>query len=111
MRLKASICVVLCMLFVVCSPAQVATGEIRGIGRDSSGAVVPGATVTVMNTDQGTTARSLKTGPDGSYIAALLPIGHYQVVVDVPGFQKYTANLVLNVNDRRVVDVDMKVAR
>jgi hypothetical protein len=109
MRLKVFVCVVFSLLFAFCSAAQVTTGDIRGIVRDPSGAVLTGATVMVINTDQGTTVRNLKSGPDGSYVAALLPIGHYQVVVDAPGFRKYTATLVLNVNDRRVVDVEMKV--
>lgn len=89
--------------------SQVTTGDIRGIVKDPSGAVVSGATVQVINTDQNATLRTLKTGADGSYVAAILPVGRYQLVVEAPGFQKFTANLMLDVNDRRVVDVNLKV--
>ncbi len=109
MRVNAFICVALCVLFAICSAAQVTSGDIRGIVRDPSGAVITGATVQIVNTDQGTTVRTVKTGADGSYVAAILPVGHYQVVVEAPGFQKFIGNLVLNVNDRRVVDVSLKL--
>jgi len=41
---------------------------------------------------------------DGAYVAPLLPVGHYKLVVISPGFQQYNAtNIVLNVSDRRVI--------
>jgi len=90
--------------------AQEITGDIRGIVKDPSGAVVSGATVQIINTDRGRTERTITTGPDGSYVASTLPIGHYQVAVSAAGFQKYIANdIVLNVNDRRTVDVKLQV--
>jgi hypothetical protein len=90
--------------------AQEITGDIRGIVKDPSGAVVSGATVNVNNTDRNTTIRSMKTGSDGTYVAPFLPVGHYEVVVDAPGFSTFTAkDIVLNVNDHRVVDVRLQI--
>src|SRR5207237_7874518 len=90
--------------------AQEITGDIRGLVRDPSGAVVSGATVQIINTERGRTERTITTGPDGSYVASPLPVGRYQVVVTTPGFQKHVANnIVLNINDRRVVDAKLQV--
>jgi hypothetical protein len=90
--------------------AQEVTGDIRGIVRDPSSAVVPNAKVNIVNTERGSTLRTITTGQDGSYVASTLPVGRYQVVVEAPGFQKYVANnIVVNVNDRRVVDVKLQV--
>lgn len=96
--------------FSCLSIAQNITGDIRGIVQDPSGAVVTNAEVQVRNTDQNVLVRTVKTGSDGSYVASLLPVGHYQITVTAPGFRSYTANnIVLNVNDRRVVDVTLPV--
>lgn len=90
--------------------AQEITGDIRGIVRDPSGAVVTGAKVTVTNIDRNTTLRTLTTGSDGSYVATALPVGRYKVVIDAQGFHTFTAeNIILNINDRRVVDIALKI--
>lgn len=104
----------LTVLFVVClatvTSAQEITGDIRGIVRDSSGAVVSGARVDVVNTDRNAVIRSLTTDASGAYVAPLLPPGHYKVTVTAAGFQQYNAtDIVLNVNDRRVIDVTLAV--
>src|SRR5438270_2111605 len=100
----------LVLIFTGILMAQEVTGDIRGIVRDPSGAVVPNAKVNIVNTERGSTLRSMTTGQDGSYVGSTLPVGRYQVVVDAPGFQKYVANnVVLNVNDRRVVDIKLQV--
>jgi len=90
--------------------AQEITGDIRGIVRDPSGAVVHGADVEVINTDRNSVIRTLKTGADGAYVAPLLPVGHYKITVAAPGFKQYNAtDVVLNVSDRRVVDISLTV--
>ena len=58
--------------------AQDATGEIAGNITDSSGAVVPGATVIVTNLDT-KTAKQAATNSQGFYQVLQLPIGHYEV--------------------------------
>ncbi len=57
-----------------------ALGSIAGVIRDSSGSVIPGATITIKN--QGTGAeRTLSADSEGHYDAALLQPGTYEVVV------------------------------
>jgi hypothetical protein len=101
-------------LFVVClatfSFAQEISGDIRGIVRDPSGAVVSGAKVDVVNTDRNAVIRSLTTDANGAYVAPLLPLGHYKLAVAASGFKQYNAtDIVLNVNDRRVIDITLVV--
>ena len=69
---------------------QVLTGEIDGTVRDSSGAVVPSATVTVTNTDQNLVERTVTTDGQGQFTAPLLTIGTYSVAVSAPGFKGST---------------------
>jgi len=93
-----------------CVAAQEITGDIRGVVKDPSGALVSGATVKVNNTDRGETIRTLTTGADGSYVAPYLPVGRYQVQVEAPGFKTFVGtDIVLNVNDHRIVDVALQV--
>ena len=66
--------------------AQNPTATISGVVKDSTGAVVPGASLTVTNTDTGLT-RSGPSGPDGSYKFPALPVGHYEVRAEHAGFQ------------------------
>jgi hypothetical protein len=99
----------LCLLGSVAT-AQEITGDIRGIVKDPTGAVITGATVQVINTDRNETIRTVKTDSNGSYIAPYLPVGHYKIVVKAQGFRDYEAtNVAINVNDRRVIDVELQV--
>jgi hypothetical protein len=101
---------VLILGFCGATAAQEITGDIRGIVHDPSGSVVVGATVQIINTDRNEAIRTLETGPDGSYIAPYLPVGHYEVVVEASGFSKFVgAGITLNVNDHRIVDVTLRV--
>ena len=62
-----------------------ASGAIAGAITDSSGAAIVGAVVTATNT--GTNAqRTARSGPAGEYRFDLLPVGHYSVHVEAPGF-------------------------
>jgi outer membrane receptor protein involved in Fe transport len=90
--------------------AQEVTGTILGTVTDHSGAVVPGAKVTITNTDRNAVVRTTKTSKEGEYSAPLLPIGHYSVTVETPGFKKATqADIILNVNDKRSVNAVLEV--
>ncbi|HKT69770.1 MAG TPA: TonB-dependent receptor, partial [Terriglobales bacterium] len=69
--------------------AQVAsTGGVLGTVTDPSGAVVPGATVTLTNIDTGITS-SATTNETGNYTFPLVPVGRYDLAVEKPGFKKF----------------------
>jgi len=63
------------------------TATITGEVTDASGAVIPGAKVTVSNPDKGYT-RELVANSAGQYTAAKIPIGDYVITAEAPGFQK-----------------------
>ncbi len=89
--------------------AQTTTGQITGTVEDTSGAVVPGATVQAVNT--GTQAsRTVQTGPSGAYILPLLPPGNYQVLITKPGFQSLTEKAIkLDVNQSLSINPKLAV--
>src|ERR1022692_2801322 len=62
------------------------TGALRGTVTDSTGAVVPSATVTVTSIDNGQ-VRTATTGADGVCTITLLPPGNYHVRFEANGFQ------------------------
>jgi hypothetical protein len=68
--------------------SQAMNGSIEGTVRDNSGAILPGVTVTVTNTDTGA-QRAVVTNEEGVYRAPLLPLGTYQVTAELQGFKKF----------------------
>jgi hypothetical protein len=77
------------ILGVATAYGQTVTGTITGEVVDPSGAVVPGATVVAHNLGTGVDT-SAATNTAGFYRIEFLPIGHYQVIITAPGFQKAT---------------------
>lgn len=99
----------LALALLVALPAlaagQATTGTVRGTVRDPQGAVVPGAAVTVRNTDTNI-ARTATTGDHGEYLVTNLPTGNYEVVAELTGFTRIVrAGITLAVNQDAVVDV------
>jgi hypothetical protein len=85
--LRVGVCLFLLLVSGAAGLAQT-TGGIRGTVKDPSGAVVPGAEVTV--TLSGTqTSRTVPAGNDGDYEIVELPVGHYSLEVSAPGFKKF----------------------
>jgi hypothetical protein len=80
------VCCVQVLFLLQCS-GQSTLGSIFGTITDSSGAVVPEASITVTNVNQGTT-RTAKTALDGTYRISQLAPGTYQVAVEHQGFAK-----------------------
>ncbi len=84
---------------------QVESGRVVGTIRDSSGAVVAGASVTVTETATNV-AHRVQTESDGAYVVTELKPGAYTVAVEREGFQKaIQAPFKLDVN--QVVRVDI----
>ncbi len=66
--------------------SQAINGTIEGVLRDSTGAALPGATVTVTHLATGA-SRVVTTDKDGAYRALLLPLGAYRVRAELAGFK------------------------
>ncbi len=90
--------------------AQQITGTISGLILDATGSGIPNAAVTVTNTDRNAVIRTATTDSSGNYVAPLLPIGHYSVMAEAPGFKKVAkASIELNVNDDLKIDLTLQV--
>src|SRR4030095_4073450 len=86
--------------------SQEITGNIVGTVKDSSGAAVKGATVTITDDDKNLVVRTITTGDEGEFSAPQLPSGNYSMTVEAPGFKKsLQTGLKVDVNQRRAVDV------
>jgi hypothetical protein len=85
------------------------TASIVGTVTDPSGGTVPSAKVSITDTDTGIVHATV-TNASGSYAAHELPIGHYSVRVESPGFKAYEQKgITLNVNDTVRADVSLQV--
>ena len=85
------------------------TASISGIVSDATGAVVPGAEVTITREETGTVT-NVSTNEVGSYTAAALEVGLYTVEVQTAGFKSFrSSGIVLNVRDRTVIDVALEL--
>ena len=62
------------------------TGQITGVVRDSSGAILPGVLVEVTSPALIEKTRSTTSGGDGRYRIASLPVGTYTVTFTLEGF-------------------------
>lgn len=102
------------MLFMAVAPSlmgQSITGDILGTARDASGAVVPGAKVTLTATDTGITAAAT-TDDQGGYLFAQLKPGRYSITVAKAGFATSTVTSIdLEIGQRPRVDFALKVGQ
>jgi len=84
-------------------------GTLAGTVTDSSGAAVPGATVTVTHSSTGFTQEA-QTGSSGEYRVPLIPMGTYAVTIERVGFRKWeTSGVVVNINTLVSVDAQLTV--
>ncbi len=84
-------------------------GDISGTVYDESGAVLPGVTVTVRETDTGF-SRVVVTSSVGQFTAVLLPVGNYTITADLQGFSPAQSAVRLAVGQSLSVKLSMKVA-
>src|SRR5437870_7056289 len=93
-----------CLVF-----AQTSTATILGVVRDTSGALVPGVSITVKHTESGLT-RSVVSTESGGYNAPLLPVGAYEITTTMPGFkQQVRSGIHLVVGQEAVVNLTLEV--
>lgn len=90
-------------LWVGCSGVVFAqsmnAGDIRGIVTDTTGAAVPGVTVSVVNKDTGV-AKELITNQDGLYDTSSIVAGSYEITFSKAGFSKLVrSNITVNVEN------------
>ena len=97
------------LLVTVAAAAQQNTGTILGLVKDSSGAVVPGASITILNEETSLT-RTVTTGENGAFRAPALPVGRYTVRAELAGFRTQSQRgLILEVAQELVVNPTLEV--
>ena len=106
-RSRTPLVLVLLALCATASAAQEFRGAVTGRVTDSSGLVVPGATVTVMNTATGVAATAT-TNEAGSFTVPYLTPGSYTVAFELTGFYKVVRSVELRVGDRLEVDATLQ---
>ena len=109
MRLRTCTVLLYALLFAWPVAAQETRGSIEGVVKDSSGAVLPGATVEAKSAAGGTLASVTDT--NGVYRFPVLDPGKYQVTVTLSGFmQTKSAPVDVLVGQVLKVDLAMNVA-
>jgi len=101
----------LTLLFAISGTAlaQEITGNLNGSVKDSTGALVKGATVVITDTDKKVVLRTLTTGDDGEWLAPNLPAGNYSLAIEATGFKKIVqGDIKLDVGQRRTVDMTLE---
>lgn len=97
------------MLLAPTSLAQSFFATLTGTVTDASGAVVPGATVTIQNAATKVT-RQIKSNSEGYFSAPNLPAGTYNVTAEASGFEKWHATgIELQGSDNKTMNIPMKV--
>src|SRR5512133_697614 len=102
--------ILLVLLLVIAVPclAQASNAQLTGRVNDSSGAIVPDATVEVSNVDTGVRWPAT-TNNDGYFTVPLLPPGNYRITIRIQGFKEAARNVRLEVNQVARVDFTLEV--
>jgi hypothetical protein len=102
----------LALLFIVLGaafPVFAQEATIVGTVTDPTGAAVPGASISITNTDTGQVLQ-LPSNNAGEYVAPSLHIGHYRLRAEAKGFKSVERkDLVLQVGDRERIDIQLEV--
>ena len=99
-----------CLLFLpgLDLRAQTDTGRVTGIVTDPSGAVVPGTTLKLINTDTGVTL-TVTAGNDGNFTFSAVPRGNYRVEASHTGFQSISQSFALQVSEVQTIAFKLPV--
>src|SRR5262245_30927108 len=107
---RLGLAIVLRIAFGTCQVfAQTATGNIVGVVKDTTGALIPGVNISVKHLDSGY-VRTAITNETGNYRVPLLPVGPYEVSTTMPGFkQEVRKGINLVVGQEAVIDLTLQV--
>lgn len=110
---KSCLCFVVMLMIAMCaaSDSLAQTGTIYGRVTDPTGAAISGAAVTVRSV-QTNQARTGNTDDEGMYTFAILPVGFYNINVEVSGFKPHQRRQVeLQVEERMRVDFQLELGQ
>lgn len=110
MQLCSLLVVLLTAVFTCPAFAQAPVGTISGVVADESGAVIPNATVKIINKATGA-ERDLVSAADGSFSAPALPAGLYEVRVEVKGFRTVIREATVETGLTTTADIRLQVGQ
>jgi hypothetical protein len=91
--------------------AQTLYGTLVGTVKDSSGAMVPDATVTIVQTETKNT-RTVTSNSEGAYILSTVPTGTYLITITKEGFKGFEAkDVAVTLNTEVRVDAQLEVGQ
>ena len=101
--------ILFCALGVAGVSAQsTGSGDIRGVVTDSTGALLPDVTVTIVNNDTGV-IKVLTTNHDGLYDTAAIVIGNYSITFQKDGFAPFERSSITLQVGTSTVNASLKV--
>src|SRR5438552_2189912 len=93
-----------CLVF-----AQTSAATILGVVKDTTGALIPGVSITIKHTDTGQT-RTAISSETGDYNVPLLPVGEYELTTTMPNFkQEVRRGINLVVGQQAVINLTLEV--
>ena len=110
MKIRSATLCVCVLFFSLAALGQVDKATLTGTVTDPSGAIVPGATVTITYPDTGLSRSVLTTGA-GAYLIVGLPVGHVSVDASKNGFRPGHSDIYLNVGETRTLDIPLEIAQ
>ncbi|MDQ6758558.1 MAG: TonB-dependent receptor [Acidobacteriota bacterium] len=100
---------ILVLLAAAGAHSQTITASLGGTVKDPTGAVVPDATIQIVNSAT-KVARVFKSGNNGQYLAPSLPVGTYEIRVTAAGFKSaQSTGIVLDVAQSARLDLSLEV--
>ncbi|HEY1965970.1 MAG TPA: carboxypeptidase-like regulatory domain-containing protein, partial [Acidobacteriaceae bacterium] len=98
-----------CLSSVNVRAQNISTAQLNGTVHDPSGAVVPGAVITIEDVSKGFSRTTTSDG-EGNYQMVLLPPGTYTVTVTSPGFNKLVEpNVILTIGEQAHLPLSLPI--
>ena len=107
------VAIAMCFLSIMPSFGQETTGSIVGTVRDSNGAGVPNANVTITDPSKNNlVVRTAVTGAGGEFSIPNLPTSSFSVTAEAPNFKKsISTGVKIDVGQRRQVDITLAAGK
>src|ERR1700743_1814391 len=89
-----------CLLVSACAYGQLDQGSITGVVQDSSGAIISGAALTLIDSETGLQLKAAANS-SGIYVFSPVKVGHYSIQAKAPGFETVLQeNVTVNIQER-----------
>lgn len=101
----------LALLFAATGAAQLYTGSVAGLIQDATGAVVPNASVTLIDSEKGLKYPAT-TDSSGRFVLRSLPPSTYNIRVEAAGFRpEVQTGIVITVNQNLTLNISLQVGQ